>query len=534
MDPLTLPARPDRAELVSNDVQDVGGTDLLGLRSVSEDVGRSLLDAATTQTPNIRYLSLRAWIIYRYAELGGRDTWSEFSEFAALVESALAFGSTLTDDRTSSVIGARQARNEREAERFGLRRLTKQLAVSIYGGRDGPFHALGFGARETGEVPALLEGSGDVLARAVGSALDAAPVLSAVRPRAPTEATRGDLAELWRTFPLNLPAGDERRLLLGALFPTLPTPSQRNRIATLTLLLELARTCKKPPAEQDVFETVVSPNLSHLPEPLRAIADGWTRFLVRYAIAAAHEAAVASVTSALGSAPGRRLPWSRCCSDIVERGLGDGLRAVGLSGISGRTPVRDFVHAIEEITPESSVSAGIRRWTGELHELRVAWHPALGVAQGVALLPVLWALVVRRVEAGVDSKAEPFKLLSRHGWARLGVAEVILPAVRGWRSSARPLEELTQDLLRRSVDQHVRVAWSRFASEPWKDVSVLSTDGDEWIHKKALRWGHAASRLSIAIGWLQQLGLIGPHGLTPDGVTAREKGLETLTQGTVA
>ena len=55
-----LPEIPELPQLVESAAVSSSGMDLLGLRSPAETVAYSLLDAITTVTPNVRYLSVRA------------------------------------------------------------------------------------------------------------------------------------------------------------------------------------------------------------------------------------------------------------------------------------------------------------------------------------------------------------------------------------------------------------------------------------------------------------------------------------------
>ena len=59
---MTLPA-PD---WISFQADRAEGLDLLGLRPVQQ-IGNQRFDGVTTVTPKLRYLSVLAWIIWRYA-----------------------------------------------------------------------------------------------------------------------------------------------------------------------------------------------------------------------------------------------------------------------------------------------------------------------------------------------------------------------------------------------------------------------------------------------------------------------------------
>ena len=65
------------------------GIDLLGLRQSVQLIGGQLLDGITTVTPYVRYLSLRAWLVYRYGQTGGPDAADAFTAFCLRVESGM-------------------------------------------------------------------------------------------------------------------------------------------------------------------------------------------------------------------------------------------------------------------------------------------------------------------------------------------------------------------------------------------------------------------------------------------------------------
>ena len=86
-----------------------------------------------------------------------------------------------------------------------------------------------------------------------------------------------------------------------------------------------------------------------------------------------------------------------------------------------------------------------------------------------------------------------------------------------------------RELLQRTVDQHLRIAWTRLRFEgSGKDVAVISSDGRRWSYRKPFYPGRSASRIDQAISWLKQLGLCDDTGLTEDGQGYRQRNLEVL------
>ena len=72
-------------------------------------------------------------------------------------------------------------------------------------------------------------------------------------------------------------------------------------------------------------------------------------------------------------------------------------------------------------------------------------------------------------------------------------------------------------LIHRTVDQHLRIAWSRASADLHRDVALLVVEGDAWMPRREYDAGRTLSRLLQATGWLSQLGLTDQNGLTTRG-----------------
>ena len=85
-------------------------------------------------------------------------------------------------------------------------------------------------------------------------------------------------------------------------------------------------------------------------------------------------------------------------------------------------------------------------------------------------------------------------------------------------------------MIRFTIDQHLRIAWSRMASNS-ENVALLYTEGENWIpvDERDFQGGQMASRLDEAISWLQQLGFIDDNGITEKGKDILERGYTTLS-----
>jgi hypothetical protein len=84
--------------------------DLTGMRLSAQSSEDRLLDGITTNTPRLRYLTFRAWIISRYWHGKQPDRWESFIEFAARQEAALAMDLAANDYRGTTIVGISEAR----------------------------------------------------------------------------------------------------------------------------------------------------------------------------------------------------------------------------------------------------------------------------------------------------------------------------------------------------------------------------------------------------------------------------------------
>ena len=64
-----------------------------------------------------------------------------------------------------------------------------------------------------------------------------------------------------------------------------------------------------------------------------------------------------------------------------------------------------------------------------------------------------------------------------------------------WKADNPHYHQIVGDLIGRTVDQHVRISWSRMATDITKDVSTLKVDGDSWQFRKEFYSGRTAARL---------------------------------------
>jgi hypothetical protein len=517
-------------------VRPVRGADLLGLRLPVATIGNDLLDGVTTATPGVRYLAFRAWIAGRYAETRQPDDSEEFHRYAQSVESAIALGNVLVDRSATHVVGSTKAAELVDAgeDPITLGELVGRLATDAYAGPSDQLFAT-----ETTDsgVPALIDQRGVPLAMAVGRSLESCELgklLAAGTPLA--SATRRMLAEFGELASIRRLPTAERDLLAELLVPEKPKATELARVSTYAILLGLAERHGKLPDEKDLFRAAIARD-AQVPVECHPELDGWLRYSVRDMIAATHEAvlgAVVDATERLSDEAGRAVHSRDVIASLVGRAgeIDDALRRLGiaaagesLSGASMRT-IRDRI--LENTSRDIRFDGDLARWESGLDEVKV-WEEALGSDAGaLALLPVAYVLATRRVEPGLE-RGNVSSSLSMNGRRRIGLVDVIAPAVRAFVEESWSLTDAMADLVQRTVDQHVEIAWERMAADPLRNVAVIVVDAGTWSTTGTpfYPW-RTNSRIGLAVGWLVQLGLVTDQGLTPEGEVCLERALDAL------
>ena len=514
------------------------GLDLLGLRLPVQTIGNKLLNGVTTVTPLVRYLSFRTWISYCYAQSRSPNDSKRFLEYASRAEAAIAYGNLLRNSEKIGILGATEARDViiSGVSPLPLKALVKQLGVNIYGG---PCDQLGLTkATDTG-VPALTRERGVSLAQLLNSRLAQCDLgRRFAQGEIIDHAGRAELEEFGRYIDSENIPDDETELLTSFVVPEAPLPEERPRLASYGLLLQLANSLNRKPVEDDLFKAAFNPEDTG-PSELRPILDGWLRYLIRDLLAVSHEAVLQQVTNAIERIDPNGTSIE--ADDVINELLAhvddhkEALRDAGLVQF-GESPLdlsfQDFYQRVQKLTAEQKSDVeGLSRWQGPLNELKlikIVRSSGVGV---LAVLPLAWLLSTERAVLGPVEDDSVFDALSHLGWARIGLKQVVIPSIRQFLKEEWTLQEVMAALARRSVDQHLRVSWSRLSQDPKRDVAVMTSDGQRWTYRKRFNAGRTASRLDRAVGWLEQLGLLSERGLSPKGKIALARCVETLATG---
>jgi hypothetical protein len=530
-------------EWVESGSQLTGGLDLLGLRVPVQTIGGALLDGVTTVSPSVRYIGIRAWLIYRYGESRRPDSWQAFTDFSGYAESALVLGNLSKDRTIYGLIGADEAliRLDASSNKISLSALVKTPATTVYAG---PSDQLGVSWTREENVPGLSSERGKPLALALETTLGKIPLVSQIfADTPPGETGRDELNELGEVVRIDQIPSLEREALIAALIPEMPLSKERNRVGTYASLLTLAKQKGAMPVEADFFNAACL--LNRFGETLLDhIADGWLTYCVRDAIAVSHESVLAAVISevTLGPENGQLGMES---STVVEELMARveehnaplrSLRLLEVGESISELSFRQLYARVEALlAPGLKQERGISRWSSPLNEPEL-YNLTLRAGAGALSLAVLsWIIATIRVGAAVRENVVEFGNLSYQGRRRLGLREVILPEVARLLRDDPPFRNVAAEFAYQVVQQHLQIAWSRLQVDPQRDVALLTAEGNRWFSRgKSYGGGRTLSRLQQALGWMQQLKLIDANGTTTDGEVVLARALKVLSKGIAA
>lgn len=527
------------ADWVSFDADTTEGLDLLGLRAPVQAIGNELFNGVTTVTPKLRYFSVLAWIIWRYARARLPDAWTPFVEFAAAQEAAVVMANLLQDRTIVNLVGANAARKRLDSGRktLPLSKLVQNIAFNIYISSSRDLHLTH--VTDSG-FNGITKDRGLPLAEAFDKVVSISSYADRLR-RQPTleRVPREELETFPRSISLDRIPAEEKAVLIEALMPVRPEKDEWHRLENYALLLWLSQTKGSAAEEADVFAAALEPP-EDVPASLRPLLNRWLTYIVRDSLAVTHEAVFEAVMHEVDVKSAAR-GGPALAADVVGTLLAatsehdEALRQFGLLQQGETVASLSFNQLRERIQHKcrrrESISDGLRRWHGGLSEVElydVALEAGVGSA---ALLPVAWCLAAHRTEPAIQQPGTlGHELLQTGEFYKIGLRDVVLPKIESFARENPPLLAVMGELITRTVQQHLRTAWTRFAAREAKDVSVLVADVQTWSRnaEKGFEAGRTDSRLWTAIGWLDQLGLIDDDGLTAAGRRALERCLKTV------
>ena len=521
------------------------GLDLTGLRLPVQSIGNDLLNGITTITPSVRYVSFYSWIVLSYLSARRPDNWDVFRSFAEPVETAIAIGNILKNRQVTGVVGARGASRivDEKTDPVPLTALVEQSVANNY---FNPCQQLKFLLPPMLQVPGLSVERGEPLAQFIRGGVDKAQLGSRFSSgEVIAQATLADLQELGQVTYLADLTEQEASLLINGIIPVTPTGQDEvQRVGTYGCVLGVAEALGRIPTEDDLFKEALQIKRL-LPTPLHGALNGWLRYLIRDAIAVGHEYLLQELIQNLLILSNSRS--SVLNSEVVGRLLQDaqihnealdfyGLRRDGEDACE--ISFGELYSRIKKTTSGDRIlEQGLHRWSGPLAELSLIKSIESSPARALALLPVIWCLAAIRVSSWPDPVSHPFEGRIGIGWNVIGVHDVVTPAVNKFIEERWRLDQVMSELALRTIDQHLRVSWSRMAVDISHDVALLTTEADRWQsrpdikHVQDYRAGRSASRLYQVVSWLQQLSLVDKSGLTVLGKTIYQRVQAALKTG---
>jgi hypothetical protein len=460
-------------------------------------------------------------------------------EFAAAQEAVIVMANRLHSRTITNLVGVEGADKllDTGKSRLPLGKLAQNIAFNAYISSTRQLHMTEL--TDTG-FNGLVQERGGALAREFDRIIQRSsygPRL-AKKPHADS-ILRSDLEELSAEVSLEAIPRGERDILVDILLPARPVDvPEKRRLANYTFLLWLSNAKQEFAEEGDVFDAAQQLPAG-LPACLIEIADGWLEYLVRDLLAVAHEAAFSAVMRMVDTMAAQRQSPA-ISAEVLAALLADTtehdevlrkLRVLrpeeSVSTVSFRS-IRDRVRKL--CRKGEAVSNGLRRWQGGLSETAIYELALQSHEAAIALLPVAWCLVTERVAQSSEQSAFQRRMVGRGDIYQIGIARVVSPKVEEFVRLDRSLSQVMLELTTRSVQQHLRVAWTRFSVPQGKDVSVLVSDMESWSRNNQFRAGRTDSRLWVAINWLNQLGLTNESGLTAKGVQTLERSITVLGQ----
>jgi hypothetical protein len=523
---------------VAFDAHKTQGLDLLGLRAPVQQISNHLLNGLTSVTPKIRYLSVLSWIVWRYNEAKQPNDWGAFSQFAAAQEAVIVMANVLRDRSILQLVGVGKAGNLLDSgiRTLPLDPLVQNIAFNIYASSS---RQLGLTFESKTGVYGLFEQRGLPLARAFDAVIG--PTSYGKRlTRRPTirQLARASVEELANVLSLDTVPQREKKLLIEAIIPANPSDAgEKRRIETFALLLWLTAINKQQISEDDLFSAAREPPRS-LPAVLQNALDGWLEYTIRDVLAATHEAVFQAVLADVDAASARR-GGPALAAEVVAALINavddhnEYLREFDLLKVGETVKNISFAQILDRVhaacRERETISNGLRRWRGGLSETDLYDSALEAGPAAAALLPVAWSLAAHRVTPLLNQPAvQPRAILETGDFRQIGLRHVIFPKLEEFIRSKRTYLEVMAELTVRTVQQHIRVAWSRMAAPNGKDVSVIVADLETWARNNRFAAGRTDSRLWVAISWLEQLGLSDEDGITVSGQRVLDGAFATL------
>jgi hypothetical protein len=416
-----------------------------------------------------------------------------------------------------------------------MERLVSQLVTIMY---TGPSIDLGVNFRRKSNITGITSELGQPLIEIIHEqVINTSIVNKIIKSKSVTSFAREEIRELGKILSIDEIPSNERAKLISCVLPSESRPDgwgkDIRRIATYCLLLTVSQNKQQTPSAADVLEMAMH-DISDVPSFYTEVLNGWLIYLIRDLLAVVHEITLERVVVELSSNKQKQFKTSDIVREILsnEGEINKSLRNLNLLKPDESYTNLTYSSLLARVIPNSGQTNtnGLVRWSemmiNEEQLISELLSHDLGV---VGLLPIVWILISHRLDD--DNISSPMAdYLSHNGWSRIGLKQVVRPILVEWEKDDANFSHMVSDLILRTIDQHLRITWSRMSRDMLKDVSVLSVDGEKLKFKKDFEGGRTDSRLSFATGWLRQLQLIDAKGITTGGKSILTRSEQILAQ----
>lgn len=516
------------------------GVDLLGLRIQAQRVSNDLLNGITTISPRIRYLSFRAWVIFKYFSLNLPDEWKSFIEFDSRMEAAFVIGNLQVNPNETQLAGNDKAGEKiaQNSDEITLERLVKQLAYQAY---SGPSQQLLIDSDERNSgIPTLNEDRGNKLAEIINGLLINSTFINNLHTNSYKNTfSKEELEELGNILKIGNLDDKERDLLIDIVIPSNPQKTNRYddlpRIKSYCLLLWIAQSTQKMIDEDAIFK-FVSNTSSELPEILQNTRLGWLTYLTSDMFSVVSEAALELIKDVINTDNELKHPvnYNIVLNNIINNENLINNTFLDFKIISKNESYKDLgfnelYSRVQGLLGILNNIKGINLWESEINELNIISLAKSKDFQIASLLPLSLLIThFRFKDVGFDTKNEIINEI-KTGFNEPNYHDFIKTKINEWISNNTGLQEVIAYLLNYVIELHNRIVWSRLAFDTKRNTVIVLKDNDEWrTTENKFRGGRTQSRLKQAIGWLSELSLLDSHGITELGENVLRNRIELI------
>ncbi|MDZ7721631.1 MAG: hypothetical protein U5R06_02095 [candidate division KSB1 bacterium] len=454
-------------------------------------------------------------------------------EFAARIEAALVMGTILNNNNTMQLVGSEKAHQLLKDSNgtVSLEKLVNQIAFSLYAS---PAEQLKIGITdpESG-LPGLSKERGIPLAESIENKLvQTAFYDKLVHNPDIDKAGVDELKEFAQILDIHHIPADEKELLINCIIPGIPQIDEINRVATYTLLLQLAQDKNQMLEVDDILSASMRPQKYDM-ELFHNMKNGWLAYLIRDMLAVVHESTFRLVTNIIHKIKDKQPPHYRIVlqelfshqNELIDQF--DELHILNDEKDLQNFSFIEFEKQIDKQLTNKSYHAGLARWENGLNELQIIESSLHSDFYNLLLLPACWVLAARRIDPETQTDFNQ-QLSIRGGRFEL---TTILSKLEQYRTENWKLLDVCTDLVTSTVQQHLNIVMSRMQNRS-ENVAVIYKENECWlpVNDKTFEGGRTVSRFKQAIGWLHQLGLVDEKGITGNGINILHKGLKLLSE----